>query len=339
MKYIITTLLLVLAFRCTAQYVTEANGRKGLKDVDGKVLLPFEYDSIIQFKQFGQNTEFYILRSGFKYGIYHKGSQLNTGCIYDRVYAQYEILFLRRKDKLGFVASDPSGSWKIIEPKYHELYPMREYTFGGADPLHAILPEGNPLSVRIDSLWGIVSYTDGHYRIPCSYRNEIITFERNTVWYSFDNALDRQIILNPTTGADFHSPTPSSVEFNADSSLLIITSQHNSSQKQDTLHSQIFIFATGERIWHHESTATTMKVNVYDSSLVAVTEFYNTPNEKRKHDLKLFTIYNLQSGSKLFTYDGNEEEAMKIDTKVDRWEVSIVGYWNNKVHLEKTIMK
>lgn len=100
--------------------VKDNNGKKGIVDYEGNVLVPFEFDYIYP----GIQNGYYVVTQNDKEGLYEPGKGLVVSCIYDAIvtresYTHDHYMPVRLDHKWGVIS--PTG--KLVVPIEYENYP------------------------------------------------------------------------------------------------------------------------------------------------------------------------------------------------------------------------
>ena len=107
---------------------TSFNGKVGLKDYSGKLLVPCEFDdiSIYNLTLDSVDEDYYVVLNDAKYGIYKPGQGLVVPCIYDKIYHPGELLAVEssegNKSFYRYINSDGVVLTDVAYP-YVQLWP------------------------------------------------------------------------------------------------------------------------------------------------------------------------------------------------------------------------
>lgn len=125
---------------------SQKNGKWGLADGNGNVIIQFEYDEI----KFAKNGNFNI-RKKEKWGIANKTGVVIIPCEYDEEFDLAETMLVKKSGKQGIISTNN----KVIIPfEYDEILT----TYGGSMP------------ARKGNKWGLIY--DRKVVIPCEYDEE-----------------------------------------------------------------------------------------------------------------------------------------------------------------------
>ncbi|MBX3007659.1 MAG: WG repeat-containing protein [Melioribacteraceae bacterium] len=137
----------------------------GCTDINGKTIIPFEYDYISKF--FNNNA---VVRRSDKYSLISKDGDILFNSHYDNIKIIFKDLFLAKRD----------GVYKFIDIDENQI---TDYEYEDVGNI-----EFNMLPVKQEGKWGLVSLnqnldfnTDCIFDNPPIYIEGIIFFERNGV--------------------------------------------------------------------------------------------------------------------------------------------------------------
>lgn len=125
---------------------SQKNGRWGIEDGNGNIIIPFEYDEI----KFAKKGNFNIKKKG-KWGIADKTGVVIIPCEYDEEFVFDESMYVKK-----------SGRWGIIDDKNKVIIPF-EYD-------EILTYYGSSMPARKGNKWGLIY--DNKVVIPCEYDEE-----------------------------------------------------------------------------------------------------------------------------------------------------------------------
>lgn len=143
---------------------SQKNGRWGIEDEKGNVIVPFEYDEI----KFAKKGNFNIKKKG-KWGIADKTGVVIIPCEYDEEFNFGESMYVKK-----------SGRWGIIDDKNKAIIPF-EYD-------EILTYYGSSMPARKGNKWGLIY--DNKVVIPCEYdeikhhasNEEVLFAKKNGKW-------------------------------------------------------------------------------------------------------------------------------------------------------------
>lgn len=323
-----------LTFTISAQSIVKSNGKCGLNDSAGNQVLTKEYDHIEPVSQFRKFTGFYILRQGNQFGLFHSGDGTNTGCVYDSVYQDYNIIYLKNGDKIGYVAQT-AASYQFIEPQYKYVFPICESPHLGPETIFSYYDYN--LSACKDSLWGIISFSDGHVVIPLKYRNEITRKDDDYVWVCEDGESGKEILINPNTGVEFHTTWWSRCYLSSDHEYILYYERYYDSKPGCTL--SVCQYSTGNLVWSYTSHAEDAEAFFVTDNIVCVTEEYERTDKIRDDSRNVYSFYNITNSALLFTHESKSTSDMDLDSKDNKIMVFISETYNGQYRLVGEIFK
>lgn len=136
---------------------SQKNGRWGLEDNDGNVIIPFEYDEI----KFAEKETFNVRKNG-KWGIINK-----AGIII--IPFEYEEIKIDKKNNFNV---KKKGKWGIVNKAGVIIIPC-EY-----DEIKLDMYNKDGFNVKKNGKWGFIDET-GVVIIPCEYEEIEVGFNRN----------------------------------------------------------------------------------------------------------------------------------------------------------------
>lgn len=334
MKKVIFLFTICFAITIQAQTIIYEKGLAGLADSSGNILLPAAYDEIKNVSQFGKPSAFFTCRSAGKFGIYCSYDNVSTGCIYDTVYSQYNMLYVVNGRKFGFV-SQTTRAYKIIEPQYDFLFPMREHALAGREHIQAL--RNYHLAAKKDSLWGVLSFEDGHEVLPFKYLHEVTRREDDILWVSEDKKNGMEILINPNTGVEFHTSWLSRRSWSPDRTYLLAYDFF--ARKDGSTHVTTWDYVTGKIMWSYVSHANELKAEFKSEVIVFVGEKFGSDREIIDDSRTNFSFYNITNGALLLQHVGGPEALINIVAKPDRLIIYAREAYDRKLKLIGEIFK
>lgn len=139
---------------------SQKNGRWGIEDGNGNIIIPFEYDEIKL-----ANKGNFNVRKNAKWGIIDKAGSVIIPCEYDEIKPDVykkDVFNVKKNGKWGIIDEDGVA---IIPCEYDEI----EVGFNSSYTLI------NSFQLKKNGKWGIADKTTGRIVIPCEY-DEIFKF-------------------------------------------------------------------------------------------------------------------------------------------------------------------
>lgn len=324
MKYLFGLITALFITSISAQTITRKDGFAGLVDASGEELLPREYNEITQVVVNYEPTHLYILWRNEKYGVYSSNDHKSTGCIYDHVWLEGGLLRIDLDGKTGFVARPDDTTYSIIEPMYDEV----RLTSGGYYPFGILGSGGYKLSVRKDSLWGIVSHADGEQLVPCKYPYRLeTTSDYPLMRMEYPNSSD-ELLINPLTGAEFPVSMLDHIRFTSDRTMILITDYVP--DNSGTTHVRLCSMQDGSVVWSYSSKAHDIRINFLDNQIILAEETFWGESEYRNTDRKIYSFFNLTNGALLLKHEGKHGAQVSISEQPDRYVVFASRTYNGR---------
>ena len=327
MKYILAITTLFVFSNLEAQLITRKNGNTGLLDANGNQLLPCIYDGISQVEQFNNFTSLYILRDNGKCGLYCSDSKQKTECVYGKIYERNGLVMIESDTLFGFVAQPDDSSYSIVEPVYSYVGPMSGgFNYGEIKSLG-----DHPISVRKDSLWGVLSSADGTERLPCKYPYSIQMSIYDPFWVmKYPDSYD-ELLINPKTGATFESTMDCKQYYNySNNTLLIYSTIPYEGNTRIPLQVNLYNFSSGYLIWNYSSSADHIQVDIIDDEIVMVEESSGDEDINRNDGKKVYSFYNITNSALLLKYEGGEESRVDIYLQDNKYTVYASRTYNGR---------
>jgi hypothetical protein len=308
--FLISTLILTLT--SMAQEIRYENGKFGMINSSGKALLPYEYDHISNIVQFGRKSPYYKLRQGNKYGLYSTLDFRSTGCVYDSLFIDYNLIHLRNDTLFGFVAQK-DNAYQVIEPQYQEIYPMNEMHNYGHRPILSL--HNYNISAKKNGLWGIVTFANASEVLPFRYQYEVSYLDDN--FFVMEDTSSTEVLINPFTLAEFRCDQNAHRTLNDEKSALLIYDRYEAGSK--SYHIAVYNYETGFMQWEFTSTADRVRANFETEQIVQVHEEFHMLNGIVNDETNTYTFFNVTNGAPLLSHEGRDHclvETEKDDRKI-----------------------
>lgn len=156
--------------------IFEENGRWGLKDKKGKILVEAVYDEFYGFDE-EENTAV-VVKNG-KYGYIHKSGKIVVQPVYTDAYGFTG----------GYAVVESDGKCGLIQPNGKIKLPLHY------DYLSALMPWGSYWTAQLNGNYGVIN-ANGEVILPFDYKNEIKDSEEETFYIIADEGEDSHLIFS-----------------------------------------------------------------------------------------------------------------------------------------------
>jgi len=278
--------------------ITKVEGKYGLVDETSNVILKSIYEKVEPYTPGGHKKMCYVYKSNRKFGVLIIDDFINTGLIYDSIYMHYGILTLQLNDKLGYLAEDEENVSRIIEPEYTYLFPLAE-SMNRYD--NYVNDKKDKISVKKDSLWGVLNCSNGTIQIPIKYKNEVIDDSWNPLYSTVDRHTEIEICINPNTGAEFESTWLATVNVDMLRGIVISTDKFHYGEN-GSRQIKIWDYYTGQLLWSYTSRAAIVEATLLDGNIVYIREEFDETFLLNKQENKMvYSFYNYTNNGLLLT--------------------------------------
>ncbi len=268
-KYFVFTFILCMNLSFIfAQRIDQVGDKFGIVDRQNKEIVAAEYDSIYRLELSKNETHFYVLKNGDKYGFYDFGSGIKSELIYDEITGSKRQFVQLKTGKLyGFMAEYEPGKFKPIEPQFEYLIKdeIADPVLSMMDPLSQNKMSYRGLICKKDGLWGVVSMQNGQIDIPFKYKDMIQYNKDERYYYVKEKNTYNITIINPANGREFWFGH----EIKADviDSTLHVTSRFISPSKF-----KIYDFFSGEEQFSFTGESHQLKFNYVNRNILQLIE-------------------------------------------------------------------
>lgn len=290
-----------------AQRIDQVGDRFGIVDNQNKEIIPAEFDLIYRLEIIRNETHFYVLQKGNKFGFYDHGSGIKSEIIYDEITCKDRQLFVLKKGNLlGFMAEYEPGKFKPIEPQFEYLsedeFPARVILH--MDRYSPYQQANRYLICQRDGLWGVIFSNTGEMVIPTKYKYPIDYEKDEQYFYVKEKNTYNITIINPKNGKEFWFDYE--VKASVIDSSLHVTSKYINPSKF-----KIFNFYTGEEQFTFTGETYKVKFSYVNRNILQLVEEYEIkkPNgnlESRYH----WIWFSLKSNQEILFADLNFKEVL-----------------------------
>jgi hypothetical protein len=327
LKYLfVAWIFSVSQFNSNAQRIDQVGDKFGLVDNQNKEIIPVEYDLIYRLELSKNETHFYVLKKGDKFGFYDHGSGIKSELIYDEITNdKRQYIQLKTGKLLGFMAEYEPGKFKPIEPQFEELIrdEFADPVLFMADPLSSYKMSNRRLICSKDKLWGVVSMQSGEMDIPNKYKYLIQYNRDNHYYYVKEKNTYNITIINPKNGREFWFD----YEVKAD---VIDSTLHVSSRYITPSKFKIYDFYTGEEQFNFTGESHLVKFSYVNKNILQLIEEIEIRKPNRNIESRYHWIwFSLKSKQEILYVDLNFKEELYVDKKDKEMAVYIKNKHNN----------
>lgn len=109
------------------KFIVEKNHKFGIVDLKNKIILPFEYDEISNWTEYGPRHSKFIVKNGKTGLIDHESFKITIPTIYDQFRYLNGLIFAKRTGKAGIITEEGKILCDFV---YDEIYPNAGDFFG-----------------------------------------------------------------------------------------------------------------------------------------------------------------------------------------------------------------
>lgn len=328
LKFLILAWIISLSlFNSNAQRIDQVGDKFGLVDNQNKEIISAEYDSIYRLELPRNETHFYVLRKGDKFGFYDHGSGSKSDILYDAITVNQKHFFELKRGKLfGFMAEYEPGKFKAVEPQFEYLKKDESYdpVLFMADQSSQYKKSNRRLICRKFGFWGVISLNTGEMIIPNKYTDALQYDSDERFYYFREKNSYNTTIINPANGREFF--------FNYEIDADVIDSTLNVTSKY-TLPSQfkIYDYFTGEEQFKFTGEAFKVKFSYVNKNILQLKEEVEITKPNGNSETRYHWIwFSLKSKQEILYADLNFKEELYLNEENGEMNIYIKNTHRSK---------